>query len=604
MTFNSRIILCLLFIILGIYIAQAISMNFTQDDSYISYRYAKNLVNGDGLVFNKGERVEGYTNFLWIILLALFTSFGLDIITVSKVLGVASGAVAVFLTYLISCSFFKKYKYIYRLIPPFILALNGAFAYWSISGMETSFFVMLVLLSLYLYINKNPVFIVASALSALTRPEGVMVFGLIIIHELLIRKDTIKTTLVNIAGFAALLIPFAVFKLVYYGDLLPNPFYAKTGMSVEYFKTGFEYLFRFLKHYGFLGLIYLLPIVFFNELKQEGKLLVLVSFIYTIYIVFVGGDVLNGHRFFLAFVPLLYILFTYVAMQIISRINEKVIRVIVSICLVVVISSVTFFVPRHWLFSIRNKEIGLIDSMAFHANILKETFGSDVTLAISTIGAISYYSGATVIDMLGLTDRNIAKNPEAIPGITPTWKEKNYNVHYLLSRDPDLILFSTGIRPSAPAEKALFLSSKFRENYYIYSFPINKKWYAFYKRKGEYDKENKIFGDTRFIDHFAQATKCESVGDYKCCINSLQQAIEVGPENFSWGYDYLAKCYYITGDIPTFKKYANKAIEMDDYCIASHLFLYITAMREKNEALYQRERQKVVEYNPEILTVK
>ena len=50
----------------------------TQDDAFISFRYAQNLVEGHGLVYNIGERVEGYTNFLWTILFAPFIGAGLD----------------------------------------------------------------------------------------------------------------------------------------------------------------------------------------------------------------------------------------------------------------------------------------------------------------------------------------------------------------------------------------------------------------------------------------------------------------------------------------------------------------------------------------------
>ncbi|MBU8934805.1 MAG: hypothetical protein KOO62_12515, partial [candidate division Zixibacteria bacterium] len=44
-------------------------LNFIQDDAYISYRYVANFLNGDGLVYNIGERVEGFTNFGWVILM-------------------------------------------------------------------------------------------------------------------------------------------------------------------------------------------------------------------------------------------------------------------------------------------------------------------------------------------------------------------------------------------------------------------------------------------------------------------------------------------------------------------------------------------------------
>ena len=38
------------------------------DDTFISLRYARNLIDGNGLVYNPGQRVEGYSNFLWVVL--------------------------------------------------------------------------------------------------------------------------------------------------------------------------------------------------------------------------------------------------------------------------------------------------------------------------------------------------------------------------------------------------------------------------------------------------------------------------------------------------------------------------------------------------------
>ena len=49
---------------------------WAQDDAYISFRFARNLVRGHGLVFNVGERVEGYTNFLWTVISAIPMALG------------------------------------------------------------------------------------------------------------------------------------------------------------------------------------------------------------------------------------------------------------------------------------------------------------------------------------------------------------------------------------------------------------------------------------------------------------------------------------------------------------------------------------------------
>ena len=53
-------------------------LNFTVDDSFISLRFAENWANGSGLVFNPGERVEGYSNFLWTLVLGVLAKAGIQ----------------------------------------------------------------------------------------------------------------------------------------------------------------------------------------------------------------------------------------------------------------------------------------------------------------------------------------------------------------------------------------------------------------------------------------------------------------------------------------------------------------------------------------------
>ena len=60
----------LLVLVLTVYLAHALYYRGLIDDAFISFRYAANLVDGHGLVFNHGERVEGYTNLLWVLILS------------------------------------------------------------------------------------------------------------------------------------------------------------------------------------------------------------------------------------------------------------------------------------------------------------------------------------------------------------------------------------------------------------------------------------------------------------------------------------------------------------------------------------------------------
>ena len=62
---------------------------FLTDDAFISFRYVRNLLEGHGLVFNPGEYVEGYTNFLWVVVLAIPHWLGVDPIGFSFATGLA-----------------------------------------------------------------------------------------------------------------------------------------------------------------------------------------------------------------------------------------------------------------------------------------------------------------------------------------------------------------------------------------------------------------------------------------------------------------------------------------------------------------------------------
>lgn len=134
-----------------LFIYHALLVWFTQDDAYISYRYVKNFLDGDGLVFNQGERVEGYTNFFLIILMICFGLFGLDYIVVSKIIGITSGiGILVLMVLWINKIFEDKPPLVLTVAALWLLVTNGVFAYWTVSGLETLLFAALIFWGLYL----------------------------------------------------------------------------------------------------------------------------------------------------------------------------------------------------------------------------------------------------------------------------------------------------------------------------------------------------------------------------------------------------------------------------------------------------------------------
>jgi len=69
----------------------SLQYNFVTDDAFISFVYSRNLAEHGQLVFNLGERVEGYTNFLWTVLLAALLKLGVAPEISARVLGTAFG---------------------------------------------------------------------------------------------------------------------------------------------------------------------------------------------------------------------------------------------------------------------------------------------------------------------------------------------------------------------------------------------------------------------------------------------------------------------------------------------------------------------------------
>jgi tetratricopeptide (TPR) repeat protein len=616
-------------VIVAAFVFQAVSLDFTQDDAFISFRYVKNLIQGRGLVFNPGERVEGYTNFLWIMLLAIFAGFGRDPVIISKILGVAAGGLSIVVLYRMSVYYMTRGMTaiapkargeahrigsggmtqgairLAALGPPLLLASNGAFAYWSISGLETPLFVLGVLATVYFCLSDTRLAVVSAAATSLVRPEGILVFACCMLYSLITRRESLRRLALNVSGFVLLTLPFLVFRLTYYGDLLPNPFYAKTGLSTEYVQAGLAYFGAFLRHYGLMGLLYIPPVLLWRRLRKEGKFLLILSCVYSLYVILVGGDVLRGHRFFLPVVPLLYLLFVFSTGVIAGGRRHGTGGTLVWIAVILAVAFATFALPRESLLQARRYELGLNAKMTKYGTKLRESFGTDFTLAVPTIGVISYLTDARVIDMLGLTDPYIAKHPEEIAGLTSTWKERKFNAGYLLSQDPDFIMFSTGYKPSALAEKALFLHSRFRRNYYLYFFrdsearpPTNLH---VYRRKGPFVGTDTVYPNPAFVDLYAQAVYLfANKQDFDAACHKMREMLRVMPEDFARGYELLATCYFCQGAIDSAKVYASRAVAVDDYATEAHTVLHNLYLREGDREAAASHARAILKYNPEV----
>jgi len=209
------------------------------DDAYISFRYVWNLVNGHGLVFNQGERVEGYTNFAWVLELAV----------IWRVLGVRPEVACDVLSTLctigtLAVLFAFAYRGPWRERRTWaafgalvLLASNRTWAVWCTSGLETRQFTFFVLLGAYLvHIGRgHPRRLILASLAFSvaedTRPEGSLLWamaGVWLLSEMAIeRRFAWRDVLAYGVPLVVLVGAHFLWRHGYYGDWLPNTYYAK-----------------------------------------------------------------------------------------------------------------------------------------------------------------------------------------------------------------------------------------------------------------------------------------------------------------------------------------------------------------------------------------
>lgn len=229
---------------------------FLTDDAFITFRYVRNLVEGHGLVFNIGERVEGYTNFLWALeLAALWSVFGIRPEHAAPWLSVAYtiGTFAVLFRSAVRLPAVLS-RGLVRWMAVGLICSSATFAVWtSGGGLETRQFTFFTVLAVALLIpgRANEKALAAASLSlaaaALTRPEGLLVAA-VCIGWFAIRSAARSGRMsVDFGKVAWLAAPVAavvaahfLWRYAYYGEWLPNTYYAKH--LGPWYEMGFRYL--------------------------------------------------------------------------------------------------------------------------------------------------------------------------------------------------------------------------------------------------------------------------------------------------------------------------------------------------------------------------
>lgn len=232
-------------------LAHASTVAWLCDDAFISFRYARHLAEGKGLVFNAGEAVEGYTNFLWTLLLAGGLRIGLAPEALSTTLGLVSFAgTAAVLAWAGHRSAPRDDRGFLPVAALCWLGIGHA-RLFATSGLETSFCALLFTAAAALAVEARTdrhwlALGVLGALATLTRPEGALVVAVAVVVALASGPRRGRALAGVLLPVSALLGPWLVWKLSFYGDLLPNTWHAKAGSGPQW-SQGLRYVGLYLR---------------------------------------------------------------------------------------------------------------------------------------------------------------------------------------------------------------------------------------------------------------------------------------------------------------------------------------------------------------------
>lgn len=192
------------------------------DDAYITYRYARHISAGLGFSYNPPQSVLGTTTPLYTLLLAMFAWLGMDIPTISLILG---GLGLAGMTWILLSAGREGDRTLTSFLPAiFLILIPGSYL---ILGMETALYTALLHFGLYFASRRKfTAAIVFASAATLARYDGIAAAGVILLSEWYFTQRAPEK---NGMIFTALLLPWLVYATLTFGSPLPNTFFAKTG---------------------------------------------------------------------------------------------------------------------------------------------------------------------------------------------------------------------------------------------------------------------------------------------------------------------------------------------------------------------------------------
>jgi hypothetical protein len=448
------------------------------DDVFIVYRYARNLAQGHGFVFNPGEHVEGVTCFLWTLLLAGCAALGLPLPVCAPILSALAGVATLVLVARAHAEVEGRSELGLRdLLAPALLASSPGFAYWSVGALETVPFALLLTLAAREHARerRQPGSLRSAwwlAAASLVRPETPAIVAALALERLLAARDALAQRAAAVARWllpiAATFAPFLLFRRAYFGDWLPNTYYAKTGVPLAaLISDGFAYTSRFAgsltpsfgtsagqSWLAWLGWLLLAFVLAYGLARRALRSYALCALGLGVAIVLEGGDWMVLHRFWVPALPSLAVIAAYALLRLADkRFGRWLATAAAALCM-----THGVMLARHERNNGRGLAVngeGYRQAHVVIAKYLREHGQRGDAVALMDVGLIGWYAPQlNVIDITGLTDRAIAHAPGG-------FLNKQFKVKDLFARNPRYLV----LVPRYPADERIVAHREFSARY-------------------------------------------------------------------------------------------------------------------------------------------
>jgi hypothetical protein len=457
------------------------------DDAMISMRYAYNLAHGNGLVWNVGERVQGFTNPLWVFYMALLHLLPIP----SAQLGLA---VQVTGALLLATTLYFVRRIVEHLTPD-LPAMLGAVALtafyapldsYSLLGMEVSALALILAASVWLILKHSPDrftpwLYVVLGLGTLLRSDMAVPYVIILGAMCLIQRQHLGRHLAWGLGLLVLSLGGqGAASLLYYGEWLPNTYYLKIeGWPLALRIMRGLYTLVWFSYYS-NWILFFLPltlILFRRDWKVRLPIAILIGQL--AYSVYVGGDAWEHHgganRYICVGMPLYFALLGVSAEELRQRARSLLgggrlvdigSRIAWAACFVLAMLNFNLLMGdwksiERWSLARRPDYVAGSDANLSIALALRNTTTADATIAVLGAGTIPYMlPDHRVLDILGKTDPVIAHQPvrtpmsiEDVPDMRPGHMKWDY-ARTIGELKPDVVV---SIWPGTDEEAAPYL---------------------------------------------------------------------------------------------------------------------------------------------------